>query len=84
MPHFAVSLRISAVNCSGVEGAGSAPEAMSLLRTDSSCSDRITAAFRLSTVAFGVLPGTTTAYQLFDSTPSMPCSASVFTSGSSG
>nr|WP_258022355.1 hypothetical protein [Streptomyces anatolicus] len=40
--------------------------------------------FSLSTVAAGVVAGATMPYQLLDSTPVMPCSASVFTSGKSG
>src|ERR1700681_4672671 len=83
-PHLAVSALTSAASSPGVDGIGSAPDSSNLFRYDSDVRTRRTAALSRSMRAGGVFAGANSAYQLFDSTPWMPCSSSVRTSGGSG
>src|SRR6202171_5864853 len=83
-PHLAVSVLTSAASSPGLDGTGSAPDSSNLFRYDSDVRTRRTAAWSCSMRAGGVLAGANSAYQLFDSTPCIPCSSKVRTSGSSG
>src|SRR5206468_6037113 len=81
--HFTSSLLTSAPNCSGVLVSTSAPWSSMRLMISLSASTWFSDLLSWSMIGFGVLAGAKKPYHCCTSTPSMPASFSVGTSGSS-
>jgi hypothetical protein len=79
--HFSFSVRMSAVNCSGVEGDGSAQIAANLSRSVADASALLISALSRATTVFGTPAGATMPFQVLASYPGTPASAIVGTSG---